>query len=103
VATRRQRVYRRDNGRCRFCGVALSRNEFTLDHLLPRCRGGPDWDVNLVVACTACNNEKGDKAIDEVNMELLGNMAFKDEWREVQWELAHSRTNRLLVDWRTHP
>lgn len=97
------RVYRRDEGRCRFCGVALPRAEFTLDHLFPRCRGGPDWDVNLVVACTSCNNEKGDKDIGEVGMELLGNAAFRDEWREIQWELAHGRTDRLTLDWRVSP
>jgi 5-methylcytosine-specific restriction endonuclease McrA len=103
VATRRLRVYRRDGGSCRFCNYALSRSEFTLDHLLPRARGGPDWDINLVVACTTCNNQKGDKAIDEVGMELVGNAAFRDPWREIQWELAHGRTERLLLDWRVIP
>lgn len=103
MATRRMRVWKRDGGRCRFCGCALTRNEFTLDHLLPRSKGGPDWDINLVVACTACNNQKGDKSIEEAGMELLGNAAFRDPWREIQWELAHGRTHRLTLDWRVMP
>lgn len=103
MATRRLRVYARDGKRCRFCGEPLARSDFTLDHLLPKAAGGPDWDINLVVACRTCNNEKGDKPIDEVGMELIGNAAFRDEWREIQWELAHSRTQRLLLDWRVIP
>lgn len=103
MTTRRMRVYRRDNGRCRFCGVALPRADFTLDHLLPRSKGGPDWDINLVVACSSCNNQKGDMTIEDVGLELIGNQAFRDVWREIQWELAHSRTDRLTVDWRVLP
>jgi 5-methylcytosine-specific restriction endonuclease McrA len=103
MATRRMRVYRRDSGRCRFCGVLLPRGEFTLDHLYPRSKGGPDWDINLVVACGPCNNQKGDKTVAEAGMDLLGNAAFRDEWREIQWELAHGRTDRLLLDWRVTP
>lgn len=103
MATRRMRVYRRDGGRCRFCGVVLQRHDFTLDHLLPRSKGGPDWDINLVAACSPCNNQKGDRSLDEVGLELMGNMAFRDEWREIQWELAHGRTERLTLDWRVHP
>lgn len=103
MATRRMRVYRRDKGRCRFCGVSLTRGAFTLDHLYPRSRGGPDWDINLVVSCTQCNNQKGDKTIEDMGMELLGNAAFMDEWRVIQWELAHGRTDRLTLDWRVTP
>lgn len=56
-----------------------------------------------MVACRTCNNQKGDQPIDEIGMELLGNAAFRDEWREIQWELAHCRTDRLLLDWRVIP
>lgn len=103
MATRRIRVWKRDEGRCRFCGAGLTRNEFTLDHLLPKSKGGPDWDINLVVSCSSCNNTKGDKTIEDVGMELLGNAAFRDQWREIQWELAHGRTERLTLDWRCLP
>jgi 5-methylcytosine-specific restriction endonuclease McrA len=103
VATRRMRVWRRDEGRCRFCGVTLTRSEFTLDHLLPRSKGGPDWDINLVVSCSPCNNQKGDKTLEEAGMELIGNQAFRDVWREIQWELAHARTERLFLYWRVIP
>lgn len=103
MATRRLRIYRRDEGRCRFCGVPLTRSEFTLDHLYPRSKGGPDWDVNLVVACSPCNNQKGDMTLEESGMELLGNQAFRDTWREIQWELVHGRVGRLTVDWRILP
>lgn len=103
MATRRTRIYRRDGGRCRFCGMPLSRDAFTLDHLLPKSRGGPDWDVNLVVACSPCNNQKGDRTLEAAGMELRGMQAFRYPWQEIQWELAHGRLERLTVDWRVMP
>lgn len=103
MATRRIRVYRRDHGRCRFCGVSLSRTEFTLDHLLPRARGGPDWDINLVVACSPCNNTKGDRTVEESGLDLVGMEGFRHVWQEVQWELAHGRIGRITVDHRVIP
>ena len=103
MATRRMRVYRRDGGRCRYCGMSLLRHQFTLDHLLPRARGGPDWDINLVVSCSPCNNAKGDKTVEEAGLQLVGMQGYRHVWQEIQWELAHGRLDRLTVDWRVIP
>lgn len=61
----RQRVYRRDNYECVYCG---SKKELTLDHVLPKSRGGRnDWN-NLVTSCTKCNTKKGNKTPEEARM-----------------------------------
>ena len=67
VSLTRANVFRRDGYKCGYCG---SRQHLTLDHVLPRCRGGRDsWD-NLVTACQSCNTKKGNRLPEEAGMEL---------------------------------
>jgi len=56
----------RDGRRCAFCGGAAS----TVDHVLPRSRGGGDTWENTVAACARCNNRKGDRTPAEARMPL---------------------------------
>ena len=60
----------RDNYSCQYCGAQLSRSEMTMDHVVPKVRGGETtWD-NVVCACKACNARKGAKSLKEANMQL---------------------------------
>ncbi|MDZ4700409.1 MAG: HNH endonuclease [Rhodothermales bacterium] len=63
----RKNVLRRDGFRCQYCG---SRDSLTVDHVLPKSRGGGDSWENLVAACTPCNNRKGSRTPEEARMEL---------------------------------
>lgn len=47
-----------NKGICHYCGEKFSKEELTMDHLLPLARGGKSSKGNLVVACKTCNNEK---------------------------------------------
>ncbi len=63
----RKNVIRRDSSRCQYCG---GRDRLTIDHVLPKSRGGRDaWD-NLVAACVPCNNRKGSMTPTEAGMNL---------------------------------
>lgn len=53
----RQKVFRRDGHRCRYCGVVGV--DFQIDHVVPVALGGTSRLRNLVVACVTCNQEKG--------------------------------------------
>ena len=66
VPVTRRRVLRRDGHRCGYCGKAAS----TIDHVLPRSRGGKDTWENLVACCLRCNNVKGDRTPQEMMWEL---------------------------------
>ena len=55
-ATLRWEVWERDNFTCRGCG---SRHFLTIDHVIPRCKGGPDTKENLQTLCGSCNSRKG--------------------------------------------
>ena len=70
-ALSRKNILMRDRYTCQFCGRVLPAAELTLDHVIPRSRGGhTDWD-NLVACCHRCNNLKADRLPEEVNLKLL--------------------------------
>ena len=61
-------IYKRDNNKCQYCGATKN---LTLDHVIPKSKGGTDtWD-NLVVACSSCNTKKGDKLLENTSMKLV--------------------------------
>lgn len=66
VLTRRN-IMKRDRHTCQYCGV---KSDLTLDHVLPKSRGGKDTWENLVTACNHCNVKKGDRTPDEAKMTL---------------------------------
>jgi len=68
---KRLRIYMRDKYRCQYCGDKKTVPELTLDHILPRSRGGDNSPVNIVTACLQCNNRKRDRTPAEARMPLL--------------------------------
>ena len=66
VPLTRKAVFARDGGRCVYCGAAAT----SLDHVVPRSRGGEhSWD-NVVSACGRCNHVKADKAVADLGWRL---------------------------------
>jgi 5-methylcytosine-specific restriction endonuclease McrA len=64
----RRNIFLRDRHTCQYCGVTFGHAELTIDHVIPRSRGGDtDWN-NLVVACTRCNTRKGNMLPQEIDM-----------------------------------
>jgi 5-methylcytosine-specific restriction endonuclease McrA len=64
----RRALFARDGWRCVYCGSNGGR--LTLDHVLPRSRGGDSIWENVVTACAPCNHRKGNRTLDEARMEL---------------------------------
>ncbi len=67
VALTRQNVFRRDNSSCQYCGTD---KDLTLDHVIPRSKGGKSAWNNLVTACKKCNAIKGDASPEKVGLVL---------------------------------
>ena len=63
----RNRIYRRDNHTCVYCG---STRNLTLDHVIPKSRGGKNEWTNLVTSCSKCNLKKADRTPDEARMKM---------------------------------
>lgn len=68
VAFNRKNVFRRDEHSCQYCGARS--NDLTLDHVLPRSRGGPTSWENVVACCRSCNARKRDRTPEEARMLL---------------------------------
>jgi 5-methylcytosine-specific restriction endonuclease McrA len=66
VPLTRAALMRRDNYRCAYCG----RKAETIDHVLPRSRGGPHAWENCVASCTICNHRKADRLLEELGWTL---------------------------------
>jgi len=64
----RRALFARDGWKCVYCGTASGR--LTLDHVVPRSRGGDSVWENVVTSCAPCNLRKGNRLLDEVNMVL---------------------------------
>lgn len=67
----RRTVLARDHYTCQYCGARPVRSELTLDHVLPRARGGETVWENVVAACRRCNQRKGSRTPEEAGMRLL--------------------------------
>ncbi|HXR64532.1 MAG TPA: HNH endonuclease [Ktedonobacteraceae bacterium] len=65
----RANILLRDEETCQYCGKRT--RELTLDHVIPRSRGGQSTWENLVASCRACNGKKGNHLLKDLNMHLL--------------------------------
>ncbi len=73
VLLNRANIFRRDRGECQYCG---SKRHLTLDHVVPRSKGGKTNWTNLVTACHRCNVNKGDKTPEQAGL-ILRSAPFK--------------------------
>ena len=66
----RMNLWKRDNHVCQYCGCRPAPDEITIDHVLPRSRGGKSVFTNAVLACISCNKKKADRTPEEAGMRL---------------------------------
>ena len=70
-ALSRKNILLRDRNTCQYCGTVLGSSELTLDHVMPRSRGGNSSWENLVTCCHPCNRRKGNQMPQEARMKLM--------------------------------
>ena len=68
VACNRTNIAWRDNNQCQYCGNYFPFDKLTMDHVLPKSRGGKNTWENLVAACMKCNQKKGSRTPKESGM-----------------------------------
>jgi 5-methylcytosine-specific restriction endonuclease McrA len=67
----RRNLFARDANHCQYCGKSFPTSELSLDHIVPRSRGGElSWE-NVVCACVSCNVRKGGRTPQEAHMKLI--------------------------------
>jgi 5-methylcytosine-specific restriction endonuclease McrA len=68
VRLSRRAVFARDGYRCQYCGS--QDRHLTVDHIVPRAKGGGNTWENLVAACKRCNNHKGGRTLEQCGLNL---------------------------------
>jgi hypothetical protein len=71
ITCTRKNILVRDDYRCQYCIEKFASKDLTLDHVIPKSRGGgKDWS-NIVACCLKCNQKKGAQTPKEANMKLI--------------------------------
>ncbi len=71
VPLNRRTLLIRDRYTCQYCGRRFPSEQLTMDHVLPRSRGGKTTWSNVVTACKRCNQYKSNRTPEEANMKLI--------------------------------
>ena len=98
VKFNRQNIFYRDDFTCQYCSTKFKAIDLTLDHVVPRSKGGKtSWD-NIVSACEKCNNKKADKLPHECRMQPL-KKPIEPQWISMlMMKLTHSEKD-VWKDW----
>src|SRR5947199_9363483 len=70
-ALSRKNILLRDRNTCQYCAQTFNSADLTLDHVIPRSRGGASSWENLVACCHSCNRRKGNQMPLEAGMKLM--------------------------------
>lgn len=107
VVFSRRNLWRRDSFRCQYCGKKPSSDEITVDHVVPKSRGGQTTFANTVLACVECNKKKDNRTPEEAGMRLRKMVlkngvlvpVYYDRPKRPQWSPMFSvRRQRLTED-----
>lgn len=86
TAPSRNGILKRDRYTCQYCGA---KSQLTLDHVIPKSRGGEDTWGNLVTSCNPCNNKKANRTPEEAGMPLIAppdyaqTDTYEDFWNDI--------------------
>lgn len=97
LSPNRSNIIWRDKYICQYCGEKFPFSKLTIDHIIPKSRGGKNTWGNLVAACSCCNQSKGNKTPEEAGMSLIkkplepknnvlrNSSEIRKEWEDYLW------------------
>lgn len=95
VSFSRRNIYRRDGYMCQYCGARPGSELLSIDHIVPRSRGGKSSWENCALACLSCNKRKANRSLEESGL-VLRRPPFRPSWsgaleislgrRKASWE-----------------
>lgn len=89
VVFSRRNIFKRDRYTCMYCSSQPGTQELTIDHVMPRSRGGISSWENCVLACVSCNKRKADKTPEEARMPL------RKQPKKPSWKALARATPRI--------
>lgn len=93
----RRNVLHRDSHTCQYCGY---KDDLTIDHVIPRSRGGADEWENVITACVRCNIRKGNRTPKEAAMPL--NVPPRRPHSSLQFEITKHLRSGINEEWRKY-
>lgn len=94
IVVTRKNIIKRDGYKCQYCG---RKESLTIDHVIPKSRGGTDqWD-NLVTCCSTCNVTKGNHTPREANMPLMSKPHKPNHLMYLRAQVIH-----IMDDWKPY-
>jgi 5-methylcytosine-specific restriction endonuclease McrA len=99
VAFNKKNILRRDHYACQYCGRRGER--LTVDHVVPRSRGGQTTWLNVVAACLRCNLQKGNRSVEEAGLSLV-RMPSHPQFLFSVHLLRHPHAASFLDAWRKY-
>jgi 5-methylcytosine-specific restriction endonuclease McrA len=94
IALSRRNIMKRDRQTCQYCGI---KSDLTLDHVMPKSRGGRDSWENLTTACNTCNVKKGNRTPEEAGMPLKSK-----PYRPIHITFFQNLLGSVQADWRPY-
>jgi 5-methylcytosine-specific restriction endonuclease McrA len=93
VSFSRRNVFKRDHYTCQYCGAQPGSEELSIDHVVPRSRGGQSSWENCVLACIACNKRKADRLPRQASMKL------RKQPERPTWKPMYARESLRIASW----
>ena len=66
----KRNLWARDNGECQYCSKKVTIAKSTIDHVVPKSKGGQHEWKNIVLSCSPCNQKKGARLLENTSMRL---------------------------------
>lgn len=98
VRLTRRNLLIRDNYTCQYTGAKITADDGTIDHVIPRSRGGKSTWENLVMCCKEINAKKADRTPDEANLKLL-QKPEKPKWSPIYARFARLAAHNVPKSW----
>lgn len=101
VPLTRINIFARDGFSCQYCGITVKATQATLDHVLPRSRGGQTSWENMVCCCVKCNRKKGHCTPKEASMPLRSTPT-KPKWVPILTLKLNGRIPNVWQEFLSH-
>jgi len=85
----RENIIHRDHYKCAYCGKKFKRDNLTIDHIIPKSRGGNNSWKNTITSCKPCNNSKANRTPREAGLKLLY-APTEPRWTDALSKVAHN-------------
>jgi hypothetical protein len=93
VAFNRRNLFKRDHETCQYCGAQPGLDSLTIDHIMPRSRGGTSTWENCVLACIECNKRKADRTPPEARMKM------RSKPTRPKWQPLYATRHAPVASW----